>query len=262
MRWAVAHQADVINLSVATDRRLGPELTDALGEAWDAGAIPVLAAGNRGNRPLFFDARSAVFVTATDRRGQLAPYAPSVDVAALGLAAPGGTEGDTDETCHIGGRPVGILSTYALRRGDRSGYACMAGTSMAAPQVSGGLALLLSMGFTRDEALERIVTTARPGAGLGAGRIDLAAAVAGPLPLGVRNRHDALLGSVDAHDTALSQAPTTGPFSVPRSPGRSGPPLWLAMAGGGLAVGLLAEVTLRVVARCGAEPAGPPPGDG
>lgn len=259
VRWALAHQADIINLSITSEQRLGPELSAAISEAWDQGSLVVLAAGNRSDEPLFFDDRKALVVTATDRAGQLSSYAPSVDAAALGLAAPGGSRGDTIDTCHVGGRPVGILSTYALKRGDGSGYACLAGTSMAAPHVSGGLALLMSMGFDRDEALERLFTTATPGRGLGGGQIDLAAAVAAPLPSGVRIRHDSLNNEIVVEEPAM--APTVGPFSVPEPKKESGPPLWLAMVAGGIGLAVVVEGGQRLLAyrrrSAGDGPSGP-----
>lgn len=143
-----------------------------------SGRPPVRRAPHRGG-----------WATATTAQGPW-PATPRRSTSRLGLASPGGERGDTADTCHIGGRPIGVLSTFARSRGDRSGYACMAGTSMAAPHVSGALALLLSMGYSHEEALERLVDTAHPGAGLGAGRIDVAAAVAPPWPVGVMNLHD------------------------------------------------------------------------
>jgi subtilisin family serine protease len=247
VRWAIDHQADIINLSVASDDRLGPDLADAINEAWAAGAIPVLAAGNTPSAPMFLDTKSAVIVTATDRTGELARYAPSVDVPPLGMAAPGGAEGDTTDTCHVGGRPVGILSTFARSQGDKSGYACLAGTSMAAPQVSGALALLLSMGLTREDALERLVETAHQGEGLGAGRIDVAAAAAPPWPVGVTNLHDPF--TIEGKTPPLPAAATVGPFSVPKEDDGPALPLWAAMLGGGLVLGIGAEGFLRWRAR-------------
>src|SRR5437763_15771207 len=49
IRWAVAHGAKVLNLSLGEDTQsiLGPSFGDALQEAWKAGAIPVVAAGNQ-----------------------------------------------------------------------------------------------------------------------------------------------------------------------------------------------------------------------
>ena len=246
VRWSVANGAQVVNLSLTSGRRLGPELAAAIEEAWGAGAVPVLAAGNRSNVIGFGDAPSAMVVTATTRSGERAPYAPRVDTSPLGVAAPGGIDGDTEQSCRLGGVPDGIISTSARAGGDGSGYACLAGTSMAAPQVSGGLALLLSMGFTRDQAVDRLLGTARPGAGLGAGEIDLAAASASPLPRGVVDRPSRFdTGGPQAEAAAVS----TGPFA----PTEVGPgervPRWLWVLLGGLVAGLVVDVAYRLHER-------------
>ncbi len=277
VRWAVANGADVVNLSLTAGQRLGPDLSAAIDDAWDAGAVPVLAAGNRAGRARSLDSPKAVVVTATVRSGSLASYAPDVTGVALGVAAPGGAEGDSGATCRVGASPSGLVSTYARRSGDRSGYACLAGTSMAVPQVSGALALLLSMGWNRDQAVDRLLGTARPGPGLGAGRIDLAAATAGPLPAGVQAEVQAFATEAPLLEV---RSASTGPFAT--APVAERPvPTWLLVVLGGLTAGLLADVALRLGARrarraagaAGPDPSpdpgpdpgvdsGPEPGDG
>ena len=79
-----------------------------------------------------------------------------------------------------------MLSTYWIT-GHQNEYACLAGTSMAAPHVSGVVALLLAQGRTPQAAVDRLLGTARdlgaPGrdAAFGVGIIDAAKAV-GPAP--------------------------------------------------------------------------------
>ena len=244
-RWSVAHGADIVNLSLTASHRLGPDLSAAIEEAWAAGAVPVLAAGNRTGTARFLESPSAILVTATDRSGRRASYAPDITGVPFGVATPGGADGDTAASCRVGARPTGLISTSARSRGDRSGYACLAGTSMAVPQVSGGLALLLSMGFDREQAIDRLLGTARPGPGLGAGRIDLRAATAGPLPPEVRARREHYATAAAAPEV---QAASTGPFATPPSPRLSVPP-WLLVVLGGLATGLVADIGLRISAR-------------
>lgn len=246
VRWAVAEGADVVNLSLTAGKRLGPELEQAVREAWDAGAIPVLAAGNRPGT--FLSRPAGVVVTATDRSAALAPYAPSVDGVPFGLAAPGGVDGGDPDSCRLGQEPAGIVSTFARDQGDGSGYGCLAGTSMAAPQVSGALAVLLSMGFTRDQALERLLTTSHGGPGLGAGLIDLAAATADPLPDGARAKVVAF-GTDVAQPAQVSQ---TGPFATPSRPSH-GMPRWFLAVLGGVSAGLAADLWLRIRTRRRAE---------
>jgi subtilisin family serine protease len=247
VRWAVQEEADIVNLSVSAPYRLAPDLLDAIREAWEAGSVVVLAAGNRSDQPTFFDTSAALVVTATDREGGIAPYAPPLPPDAVAVAAPGGRDADTEHTCHETGTPVGLVSSFALAAGDGSGYACLAGTSMAAAQVSGGLALLLSMGYARDEAVDRLLTTVVPGEALGLGIIDLAAAVDRPYPPGVRNRHDAFATGVAPPPPG--ELPSVGPFSVPSEPASNPPSVWWFVIGGGLGLALVTELVLRLLGR-------------
>jgi subtilisin family serine protease len=94
--------------------------------------------------------------------------------------APGGEPGDTTSTC--GSDPVGVLSSY-LNGGN--GYACLAGTSMAAPHVAGAAALLRSMGYSQQDTINRLLGTAKkiaPSAVYGSGALDLSAAVGATTP--------------------------------------------------------------------------------
>jgi subtilisin family serine protease len=195
IRWAVANGADVVNLSLggggATPTGPGCPICDALEEAWAAGAIPVLAAGNDAGLPSGFGDEPAVVVAATTRDDERSSYSAAgsdlLAQARWAVAAPGG-EGEQDPAdCATGGRPRGVLSTYWLA-GLSDQYACLAGTSMAAPHVAGALAVLLSRGLTPLDAVERLLGTAVDlgprgrDATFGEGRIDLAAAVTEPPP--------------------------------------------------------------------------------
>ncbi len=128
------------------------------------------------------------------------------------VAAPGG-EGETSAAdCATGGRPKGVLSTYWID-GERDQYACLAGTSMAAPHVSGALAILRGQGLGPQAAVDRLLGTARDlgDAGrdpsFGVGLIDLAAA-AGPGP-------DPTTSSAVASTTRGTAAPGTTGATVP-----------------------------------------------
>jgi subtilisin family serine protease len=225
IRWAADHGADVINLSLGsvTQQVLGPTFSDALDHAWSAGAIPVLAAGNA---PLpvgsIGSAIRAVVVAATTKDDTRASYSGAIGNAEWALAAPGG-EGDDDASCRSE-TPNGILSTW--QSGSEAGYACVAGTSMAAPHVSGALAVLLAAGYAPEAAVERLEATAEdlgpPGRDpeYGSGRIDLARA------LGVSATGD---GAVTTGDPTTSVPPGDGPStSVPDidlgGPGTTAPP--------------------------------------
>jgi subtilisin family serine protease len=223
IRWAADRGADVINLSLGGGSDVGVltgcAFCDAIEYAWGKGAIAVIAAGNDSVLPAGFGDEPAVIVTATTRDDGRASYSASssgiLRSARWPVAAPGG-EGETNAAdCATGGTPKGVLSTYWIA-GQTNEYACLAGTSMAAPFVSGGLALLRSQGLSPQQAVDRLLGTARdlgtPGrdAFFGQGRIDVAAAVGPP-------------GTVPPTSTATTPvtsaaAPTTidpAPTSVP-----------------------------------------------
>lgn len=173
--YAVAHHADVINLSLGGDALstvIGGDdkYTAAIQNALNHGIVVVAAAGN-DTAP--FCEQPAVHgpllcVGAVDRRKMRSFYSSSGD-----LVAPGGS-------ATLGGSSEDILSTW-----NDGSYETLAGTSQATPHVSGVAALLVSLGVRGQAAVNRILSTASdPGvacpAGLcGAGIVDARAAVAG-----------------------------------------------------------------------------------
>ena len=184
IRWATDRGAHVINLSLGstTSAVFGPGFADAVRYAWNRGAIPVVAAGNEFVLTADFGDSPAVVVSATDREDGAPSYSSGVGDARWAVAAPGGEGGDTATSCSQDGTPLGILSTY-WAPDDDAAYACLSGTSMAAPHVSGALAVLLGAGLAPSEAIEVLRSTATdlgpPGRDplYGSGRIDVAAAV-------------------------------------------------------------------------------------
>jgi subtilisin family serine protease len=249
IRWAADHGADVINLSLGsvTQAVVGPGrvFADALAYAWDRGAIPVLVAGNDLLLPGSVVDVPAVVVSATARDDSRASYSSGVGNVRWAVAAPGG-ESDDASSCEAA-TPNGILSTFFRPAPDgsgTSGYACVAGTSMAAPHVTGALAVLRSAGLAPEDAVERLLATATdlgpagPDSTFGAGRIDLAAAVAGLAPTGqpIGPAGSTVPAGTDA-TTATTAAPTTTggpseasttaptPTTVAPGPGETTPPV-------------------------------------
>lgn len=191
IRWATDHGADVINLSLGGSMQQGAiacMFCDAIDYAWSKGVVPVIAAGNDSLLPAGFADEPAITVTATTRDDQRASYnAPAnlLQATRWPVAAPGG-EGEVDaKECATGGTPRGVLSTYWIP-GHRDQYACLSGTSMAAPHVSGVVALLLAQGRSPEQAVQRLLGTARdlgaPGRdpNFGVGLVDAAKAVGPP----------------------------------------------------------------------------------
>ena len=127
LRYAVAHGARIVNLSLAGPRR-SQALRDAVELARAAGVLVVAAAGNAGqdlgvtpSYPVSLPQPNVVGVAATRQDGAL--VGASNRGAGVELAAPG----------------ADILSTA---RG--GGYELRTGTSVAAPMVAGAAALLAS----------------------------------------------------------------------------------------------------------------------
>lgn len=179
---AIERRVDVINLSLSEQVPLSAigltdEAADAVVRAARAGIVVAAAAGNN-SLPLcenVTDGGRILCVGAVDRRGSRSAF--SSFGAGLSLVAPGGS-----------GAPVrgeDVLSTYY-----RSQYEEIAGTSQAAPHVAGVAALLVEAGIRGQDAVARILATARdaglPGRDLfyGAGIVNARRAVEGLRPSG------------------------------------------------------------------------------
>jgi subtilisin family serine protease len=156
IRWAVDHDADVINMSFGTLEK-SKILKDAVEYAYKNGVTMVASAGNEDTEdpqyPAAYD--KVVSVAATDRwdmKARFSNYGGSIDVAAPG---------------------VGIIAPYP-----GGYYAVVSGTSFAAPLVAGEAALLRSL-IQKQNVKDPIkkgtvkIDHRNPGRKLGEGRIDL-----------------------------------------------------------------------------------------
>jgi serine protease len=138
------HPADVINLSVGAPQPCREEqvgvLIDALDAAHTAGSVVVVAAGNDTiNIADAYPAgcKGVVSVAASDKQGHLAWYSNYGNVTVM---APGGDTRNKDDS----GYQPGVWSTVEVSSINPQGIEPMQGTSMAAPHVSGAIALALA----------------------------------------------------------------------------------------------------------------------
>lgn len=119
--WLISERVHIINMSLGSGQRDEPILA-AIDRAVVAGIIVICAAGNEGPNNTSWPAQygAVVSVGAIDRNRRPAPFSSpsSVDIAAPG---------------------VEVISTYK-----NGAYASLSGTSMAAPWVTGLIALRLS----------------------------------------------------------------------------------------------------------------------
>ncbi|MHB8680949.1 MAG: S8 family serine peptidase [Acidimicrobiales bacterium] len=239
INWVVSQGARVVNLSIGDagtglvdqSQVSGYPLTQALTDAWNHGAIGVVAAGNNADGLLGlgetnFGNIPAIVVAATGPSGQLASYSNTIDSAQWGVAAPGGDDpnGPTTPTCGTNDSTE-ILSTYWTAQNPSSCYASDEGTSMGAPFVTGTLALLLGRGLTPSQAVSTLLGTANRSVSCGSdcsGLINASAAMAAtvnhssPTVAGVPNG-GATAASGGAHGSS-SPARTAAPGTTAGAP--------------------------------------------
>lgn len=187
VRWAAAHGAQIINLSLGSTYPVddpGGVLRQAVADVSKAGVVVVVAAGNGQASATDVYGNDALVVAALGPTGQLASY--SQRGTGVDIAAPGGDPigGDCDpEHC--------VVSTWS-----NHGYAADAGTSMAAPFVSGAAALLLGQQphRGRQDVMHTLTATAVRLKDAGAGRLDVRRALAKDAP-STASQHPASTGT-------------------------------------------------------------------
>jgi serine protease len=198
IRWAADNGADVINLSLGAVQGVQllvhggviVEVQDAIRYANSKGVAVIAAAGNDAvplcNTPAYDF--GAMCVVATDKREARAAYSSGgVDPELLTVSAPGGSLLPVCGEDVVSTVPAGTGRSAVCGYGDA--YDEYAGTSMAAPHVSGVAALLAAQGRSLDNIYRTLVDTSRqPGTEVrgvftpvfGYGIVDAAAAVAAP----------------------------------------------------------------------------------
>lgn len=225
IRWAVANGARVVNLSLGPDEAplLGgsASLPRAVAEAARAGVLLVFSAGNTGLGEGQRYGDDALVVAATGPNGRLASYSQPGD-----LAAPGGDPADPD-ACS---RSDCVTSLFP-----GNGYSVAAGTSMAAPHVSGIAALLLGQdgARSRENVLQQLRGTvrgdarlvdARAALGVRSGRTSSQAdAAPAPVPPARPDRRDPSTATSRTRPATPAPAPLDGTAQAPALPPPGGP---------------------------------------
>jgi serine protease len=200
IRWAVRHGARVLNVSIELYDPVysqpqsitqAPEIASALRYAARHRAIVVAAAGNAAQRnvPDMSLEPDIVYVGGTTEHGCLGDY--SNYGRGMDLVAPGGgRDTSLDPACNQGQAPGRNILQVTIRHGDPGRFYVptgFKGTSMAAPQVTGTVALMLAAKTlgkrpTPDQIAAQLKRTAtpRPGDIYGAGRLNAGAALTAP----------------------------------------------------------------------------------
>jgi subtilisin family serine protease len=207
IHYAIDHNIKLINVSLGSTFPLADPhrvLPAAVTAAKKAGDLVIVAAGNGQAQAASTYGPDALTVAALGPNGSIASYSQrgnGVDIAAPGGDAAGGSCDPAD--C--------VVSTW-----EDGGYASDAGTSMAAPFVSGAAALLLSQDPQRTVAQVRqiILSTAKPLSQAGAGRLDILAAV----------RLHAAVGSDSLSPSDTPSAGGASSASIIPAPGAGVPP--------------------------------------
>nr|WP_231126316.1 S8 family serine peptidase [Motilibacter aurantiacus] len=228
IRAAADAGARVVNVSATSDTGT-PALRAAVRYATARDVLVVAAAGN--------DEPQA-------RQRTDATYYPAAYPEVLAVASTGPDDARADTSHAAGYVDIGAPGADVVTAGPNGPgrYAVATGTSFAAPLVAGAAALVRAYrpGLTAAQVKARIEATATPPAlgaraGIGAGVLDVYAAVAATLP---GERAAASREPAGARAPAVVAGPVLAPEPAPRArPGRA---VAAALAAGGLAAALLA----------------------
>jgi len=221
IEYALANGADVINASWGGGG-FNATLEAAIREAGEAGVLFVAAAGNESadndqtpNYPASYGLPNIVSVAATDRRDALGSFS-NFGENGVDLAAPG----------------VAIHSAHADAD---DAYRALNGTSMAAPFVTGALALLIAElpGESMAQRINRLLasTDARPGLARRVrvgGRLNLARALRPELPRPLNDDFEnaTVFASANAKSSSFNATATIQPGEPAHAAEGSGRSTW------------------------------------
>lgn len=193
--YAVDRGASVLNLSLGTTTQ-STALEEAIHYARTRGVVVVAAAGNdRSNNdqtpvyPANILADNIISVAASDREDTLATFS-NYGAQTVDIAAPG----------------VDIISTIIRPSDNVRGYTLLSGTSMAAPHVTGVVALMLAVNFnlTNSQIRTILLSTA-----------DSVPALAGKVISGGRINAFGAVKAAGGGGTQPTNTPTNTPTSSP-----------------------------------------------
>ena len=153
--FAADNGANVINMSLGGGGE-SKLMQEAIDYAYKKGVVIVAAAGNSNRNAAFYPARypKVIAVSATGSTGEKAPYSnygAGIDVAAPGGAIARGKNGEKGDTSG------GILQNTIDPRTKQSVFSAFQGTSMAAPHVSGVVALIEASGVKDPEKVLQVL---------------------------------------------------------------------------------------------------------
>lgn len=150
--YAVSAGAKVINLSIGPDVPLTGVISAipaAIQNAWKANVIVAVAAGNAGIPAASYQSLSSDSLVAGALGRDATPAYYSNSGVGVNIYAPGGDESGAADVQH------GVVSTTL-----GGGYGFAQGTSFAAPQVAGVVALLVGRGMSAADAWKAVTSSA------------------------------------------------------------------------------------------------------